>query len=165
MKTIFPEHINDKSVADQFSNSATEKFAAISQFSTKTTAIPPTSATAVSWSTTTFKTNRFDNKKSKTKRVGKPLRTWCILGMLCMKWKKNTFLLQTGASGKRFITETTRLIDNWNNKCSISNASLKLLFAMPSLLLQKPSKSSKAKDHFHNLLLWGNLARGYIECI
>jgi len=27
-----------------------------------------------------------------------------------------TFLLQTGASWERFITETTRLIDNWNNK-------------------------------------------------
>jgi len=58
-----------------------------------------------------------------------------------------TFLLQTGASWERFITETTRLIDNWNNKSLISNVSLKLLFAKPSLLLQKPSKSSKAKDH------------------
>lgn len=64
-----------------------------------------------------------------------------------VKWRKNIFMIPSGLAGKKFIEETTRLITNWNNNSQIGNVSMKLLFVMPSLLLQKPSKSSKSKEH------------------
>ena len=50
-------------------------------------------------------------------------------------------------SGEKFVEETTRLITEWNNQTPLGNAALKCLLIMPLLLLQKPSKKSKAKDH------------------
>ena len=66
-------------------------------------------------------------------------------------WRKNLFMIPSGSSGKKYVAETTRLITNWNNKTPIGNISMRLLFVLPSLLLQKPSKSSKAKDHAEHL--------------
>ena len=39
-----------------------------------------------------------------------------------IQWKRNTFMLPTGASGKKYIDETTRLFNLWINK-SPCNAS------------------------------------------
>ena len=41
----------------------------------------------------------------------------------------------------------TRLIHEWNNKIPLANVALLSLFIMPSILLQKPSKRSKSRDH------------------
>ena len=75
-------------------------------------------------------------------------------------WKKNVFLLPSGKSGKEFIDEMTRLVVEWNNDSPLKLISLKALMVMPNLLLQKPSKSSKAKDHQlaleRRLALWKN---------
>ena len=57
-------------------------------------------------------------------------------------WKKNLFLLPTGAAGKKFITEMTRLMYTWINDNPMKNIALKAVHVMPALILQKPSKTS-----------------------
>ena len=66
-------------------------------------------------------------------------------------WKKNIFLLPTGKCRKCFIEETTRLIDAWIRGSPLKNIALKAVMTMPSHLLQKPRKDSKAKDHIKAL--------------
>jgi len=56
-------------------------------------------------------------------------------------------LLPSGRAGKEFIEETTRLIHEWVNNSPLHEIALKALMVMPSLLLQKPNKKSKAKEH------------------
>ena len=62
-------------------------------------------------------------------------------------WRKNIFKLPSGAAGKLFIKESTRLLRAWNSKSAIRNTSIKCLMLMPALLLQKPSPKSKSKEH------------------
>ena len=64
-------------------------------------------------------------------------------------WRKNIFLLPSVASGKQFITETTKMIDLWANKAPVFRD---ILMIMPSLLLQKPSYKSTSKEHSACLL-------------
>ena len=66
-------------------------------------------------------------------------------------WRKNLFLLPIGAAGKRFINKMTRMINAWVYDTPIKNIALKALHVMPALLLQKPSKNSKSKDHLKSL--------------
>ena len=66
-------------------------------------------------------------------------------------WRKNVFMVPTGAAGKKFIDETSRLLDQWTNNTPLKNIALKAIHVMPALLLQKPSKTSKAKDHLKAL--------------
>ena len=78
-------------------------------------------------------------------------------------WRQNLFLLPTGNVGKRFIREITRLINCWIDDSPLKHVAFKAIMVMPALLLQKPSQSSKAKDHLAALtrrfLLWeqGNI--------
>ena len=73
-------------------------------------------------------------------------------------WRKNLFMLPTGKVGKRYIDETTRLMNAWTEDSPLKNVAFKVIMIMPSLLLQKPSKNSKSKDHVsaleRRLLLW-----------
>ena len=62
-------------------------------------------------------------------------------------WKKNIFVLPSSKSRSCFIDETTRLTDAWVRGSPLKNITLKAVMIMPSLLLQKPSKDSKTKDH------------------
>ena len=64
-----------------------------------------------------------------------------------VKWKKNFFLLPRGNSGKHFIVELTRLINLYNNDTVLKAVSLKSVMIFLPLMLQKPSKNSKARDH------------------
>ena len=66
-------------------------------------------------------------------------------------WRKNLFRLPKGAAGKSFINEMTRMINAWVHDTPIKNIALKALHVMPALLLQKPSKGSKSKDHLKSL--------------
>ena len=59
-------------------------------------------------------------------------------------WRKNNFLLPTGTAGKRYFCETIRLIPSIIDNSSLKEASMQAIMVMPSLLLQKPSRS---KDH------------------
>ena len=49
------------------------------------------------------------------------------------------------------IDETTRLIDAWVRSSSLKNTALKATMIMPNLLLQKPSKDPKTKNHTKTL--------------
>ena len=57
------------------------------------------------------------------------------------------FMLPSGAIGKSFIPEMTRLIEEWTNDSEISTIALKALMVMPVLLLQKPTRKSTSKQH------------------
>ena len=76
-------------------------------------------------------------------------------------WKNNLFNLPSGAAGKRFLRECTRLIEIWSeDRTPLSDIALKMLMCMPKLLLQKPFKKSKTKIHGQylnkRLDLWEN---------
>ena len=66
-------------------------------------------------------------------------------------WRKNLFLLPTRTAGKSFINEMTRMIDAWVYDAPIKDITLKALHVMSALLLQKPSKNSKSRDHLKSL--------------
>ena len=65
-------------------------------------------------------------------------------------WRKNIFMVPTGAAGKKFIDEISRVLNLWTNNMPLKNIVLKAIHVMPALL-QKPSKTSKAKDHLKAL--------------
>ena len=63
-------------------------------------------------------------------------------------WCRNLFMLPSGAAGKKFVNEITRLLDIWNsNAMPMKEIALKGIMIMPALLLQKPSFKSKTKEH------------------
>ena len=66
-------------------------------------------------------------------------------------WKKNLFLLPLGKAGKQYIDETTKLMNEWLQESTLKDIAFKAIMIMPNLLLQKPSKNSKAKDHLNTL--------------
>ena len=75
-------------------------------------------------------------------------------------YRQNIFKLPSGSAGKEYIRETTRLIRSWTTKSELKNVAWKCIMIMPCLLLQKPSKDSKSKDHVNALKrrfsLWQN---------
>ena len=86
-------------------------------------------------------------------------------------WRRNLFSLPSGSAGKLFIRESTRLMNAWSMHSTLRPIAMKLLMIMPSLLLQKVSPKSKAKDHSEALkrrmVLWenGNLDELFFEAI
>ena len=56
-------------------------------------------------------------------------------------------MVPSGGRGKTFIKEITRLINLWTDDSLLENIGLKVIHNMLALLLQKPNKNSKAKDH------------------
>ena len=66
-------------------------------------------------------------------------------------WRRNLFMLPNGATGKTFIREITRLMNAWNENSPLKDCAMKAIHIMPAVLLQKPSKSSKSKDHVNAL--------------
>ena len=74
-------------------------------------------------------------------------------------------MVPTGAGGKKFIDEISRLVNLWTNDTQLVNIALKAIHVIPALLVQKPSKASKAKDHLkaleRRLRLWeeGNITK------
>ena len=73
-------------------------------------------------------------------------------------------MVPAGASGRKFINEITRLFDQWINDTPLKSISLKAIHVMPALLLEKPSRKSKAREYFialeRQLKLWDE---GYIN--
>ena len=55
-------------------------------------------------------------------------------------------MMPSGAAGKKHIDEVTRLLKLWIQDSLLKSITLKVQI-MPALLLQKPSKNSKSKDH------------------
>ena len=81
-----------------------------------------------------------------------------------LRENKQGLKLLTGAAGKKFIDEISRLVNLWTNDTPLQNIALKAIHVMPALLIQKPNKASKAKKHLkaleRRLRLWeGNITK------
>ena len=64
-----------------------------------------------------------------------------------VKWRKNLFKVPTGKVGQMFIEEVSKTITLFTSGSHLESVALTLVMIMFPLLLQKPSQSSKAKDH------------------
>uniref|UniRef100_A0A1X7V0A1 ABC transporter domain-containing protein n=1 Tax=Amphimedon queenslandica TaxID=400682 RepID=A0A1X7V0A1_AMPQE len=100
----------------------------------------------------------------------KPLFRWKSLdGSECVRlisecydravhWIPNIFKIPHGKQGKLVVRELSRLFRAFANDCSMECIALKAAFLFPLLVLQKPSRRSKAKDHVEalerRLALW-----------
>ena len=62
-------------------------------------------------------------------------------------WRKNTFLIPYGKTGRDFIDQLTKLIDDWNNRSPMQHLALKAAIVLLATALQKPRQRSKAKKH------------------
>ena len=63
-------------------------------------------------------------------------------------WRRSLFKLPSEAAGKKFISETTKWIEFWNQDgIELKDIALKVLMVMSALLLQKPTFKSTAKEH------------------
>ena len=66
-------------------------------------------------------------------------------------WRKKLFHLPTGTMERSFIDKMERMINAWVYDRPIKDIALNVLHAMPALLLQKPIKSFKSKDHLKSV--------------
>ena len=62
-------------------------------------------------------------------------------------WRRNIFSIPSGNAGTAFVTELSRLFCAYAVGSALESVALKAAMTMCALLLQKPSRSSKAKDH------------------
>ncbi|CAB4008847.1 Hypothetical predicted protein, partial [Paramuricea clavata] len=62
-------------------------------------------------------------------------------------WRKNVFLVPYGKIGRDFIDQITMHINDWNSGSENQHVSLKAVFVLLAVGLQKPNPKSKAKDH------------------
>jgi len=62
-------------------------------------------------------------------------------------FRRNLFKLPTGRAGKEFINELTFWLRQFNSVTKLNGISIRIFMILPSLLLQKPSARSKAKDY------------------
>ena len=70
-------------------------------------------------------------------------------------WKKNSFAVPRGSAGKAFVlAELARLFRAVGEGSSLESVALKAIFVVYILLLQKPSRISKDKDHTLQLEQW-----------
>ena len=73
-------------------------------------------------------------------------------------WRRNVFKVRSGRVGKLFVRELARLFLAYAEGTTLESISLTAAMTMPSLLLQKPHRSSKVKEHIHclecRLKLW-----------
>ena len=58
-------------------------------------------------------------------------------------YRRNTFNVPSGRAGKSFIEELTFWIKQFNS----DSVALKAFMVLPTLILQKPSATSKSKEH------------------
>ena len=62
-------------------------------------------------------------------------------------WQKNNFLLPRGKAGNDFIIELTRLLNLFNMNTHLEKHAISLSIIFITLMTQKPSPKSKAKDN------------------
>ena len=85
-------------------------------------------------------------------------------------WKSNMFDVPPGAQSKKFIALMNFWLDQFNKDTPLGGIALKVFMILPNLFLQKPSKSSKTKQHIEllrdRLKLWesGNICGIVREC-
>ena len=68
-----------------------------------------------------------------------------------VKWKKNFFQVPFGSVGKALVEETTRLLELFNARSDWEALALKALMVLLPLMIQKPAKNSKSRDHVKHL--------------
>ena len=66
-------------------------------------------------------------------------------------WKRNLFLVPSGSFGKNFVAELARLWQAFADCSTLEGIAMKASTILQVLLLQKPSKHSKSKDHVTHL--------------
>ena len=73
-------------------------------------------------------------------------------------WRKNCFTPPSGRAGKGFVSELSRLYQAFGTASTLESVALKATIVLPHLLLQKPHRTSKNKDHIacldRRLSLW-----------
>ena len=73
-------------------------------------------------------------------------------------WQKNLLMIPSEKAGKEFITELSSWLNKFNNDTPLQSIVLKVYMVLPSFLIQKPSRKSKAKQHSaklsQRLTLW-----------
>ena len=73
-------------------------------------------------------------------------------------WRRNVFKVPSGRVGKLFVCELACLFLAYAEGTTLESIALTAAMTMPSLLLQKPHRSSKVKEHIHclecRLKLW-----------
>ena len=75
-------------------------------------------------------------------------------------WRRHLFKVPSGKQGQAlaFVNERAKLFGSFGDATSMEVIALKAAMVLPSLILQKPSRSSKAKDHVlciqQRLQLW-----------
>ena len=62
-------------------------------------------------------------------------------------WRINSFKVPTGKTGKEFTNELSRLFLAFASASSMETVALRAAIVLPILLLQKPHRRSKAKEH------------------
>ena len=60
--------------------------------------------------------------------------------------RNDLLLLPIVNAGKKYIKEITWLLNPWSQDAPLRSISLKAIFTIPALLMQKLSKTSKSKD-------------------
>ena len=75
-------------------------------------------------------------------------------------WKRNCFSVPYGKSGKEFVRELSRLYSAYRSASALESIALMAAVVLPILLLQKPSRTSKTKQHIalleRRLGLWAS---------
>ena len=73
-------------------------------------------------------------------------------------FRRNIFNLPSGRAGKHFIEELTFWLKQFNSNSDLNSVALKAFMVLPSVILQKPSATSKSKEHSvaieRRLALW-----------
>ena len=64
-----------------------------------------------------------------------------------VQWNSNLFKVPSGKAGRDFLDEMVKTINLFNCGSNLASVAITMSMIMPPLLLQKPAKSSKAKDH------------------
>ena len=75
-------------------------------------------------------------------------------------WRRNCFSVPYGKAGKEFVRELSRLYLAYGCASALESVALEATIVLPILLLQKPSRISRTKQHIvlleRRLGLWSN---------
>ena len=62
-------------------------------------------------------------------------------------YRRNIFNVPSDRAGKSFIEELTFWIKQFNSDSDLNSVALRAFMVLPTLILQKPSATSKSKEH------------------
>ena len=103
--------------------------------------------------------NHSDTQLPSPKPVSKPGFTWGnhsaadftnILDSTyseIVHWRRNCFTVPFGKAGREFVGELSKLYQAFASASALESIALKAATVLPILILQKPQRASKAKDH------------------